>query len=169
MAEGGEGLRDCARIIAIARSWTGTPYLHQASAKGHGADCLGLIRGVWRELYGAEPERAPPYTPDWNERHFAGGEEPLLDAARRNLIAVEEAAPGHVLVFRIVAAGPAKHCGVLTEEDRFIHAYAGRSVLESWYSRWWKERLAGAFAFPGRGQWAMGNGQSEEKRLETDE
>lgn len=77
----GEGVTR-AEILAVARAWLGTPYLHQASAKGKGADCLGLIRGVWRELYGAEPELPPPYTPDWNERAHAAGGEPLLDAAR---------------------------------------------------------------------------------------
>jgi NlpC/P60 family putative phage cell wall peptidase len=139
------------QIIAAARAWIGTPYLHQASAKGKGADCLGLVRGVWRELYGREPEAPPPYTPDWNERFAAQGQEPLLEAARRNLVEIPptERKPGDVLVFRIVKGGPAKHCGILTEEDRFIHAYAGRCVLESWLSRWWIERIAGAFRFPG--------------------
>jgi NlpC/P60 family putative phage cell wall peptidase len=153
------------RIIATARAWLGTPYLHQASAKGRGADCLGLIRGVWRELYGAEPEPPPPYTPDWNERAHLGGEEPLLDAARRNLreIPSTERQPGDVLVFRIVRGGPAKHCGILTASDRFIHAYAGRCVVESWLSRWWVERIAGVFAWPrtGNGQWAIGNETTE--------
>lgn len=37
-------------VIAAARSWLGTPYHHQASRKGVGCDCLGLIRGIWREL-----------------------------------------------------------------------------------------------------------------------
>jgi NlpC/P60 family putative phage cell wall peptidase len=37
-------------IVAAARSWFGTPYHHQASVKGVGSDCLGLIRGIWREL-----------------------------------------------------------------------------------------------------------------------
>src|SRR3989338_4143365 len=48
-------------IVAAARSWIGTPYRHQASLKGAGCDCLGLVRGVWRELYGDEPEAPPPY------------------------------------------------------------------------------------------------------------
>jgi len=95
----------------------------------------------------------PPYGPDWNERAFAKGAraEPLLEAARRNLTprATETCAPGDVLIFRVVRDGPAKHCGILTAPDRFIHAYAGRAVLESWLSRWWVERLAGVFAFPG--------------------
>ena len=55
------------RIVAAARGWIGTPYVHQASVKGAGTDCLGLVRGIWRELYGPEPEALPAYTPDWGE------------------------------------------------------------------------------------------------------
>ncbi|WP_425407706.1 NlpC/P60 family protein [Hyphococcus sp.] len=140
-------------VIDAARAWLGTPYVHQASAKGAGCDCLGLVRGVWRDLYGAEPERPPAYTPDWPERHWkrtAGGET-LLAAARRNMIERPDKnfEPGDVLVFRVDRAGPAKHCGIVSGEDQFIHAYAGRAVVESWLNRWWRERIAGVFLFPG--------------------
>jgi NlpC/P60 family putative phage cell wall peptidase len=135
-------------ILSVTRTWIGTPYVHQASAKGHGTDCLGLIRGVWRELYGADAEAPPPYTPDWNERR--GAEEPLLSAARRHLRETEGTIlPAQILIFRILTDGPAKHCGIAAGEDRFIHAYAGRAVIESWLSRWWVERIAGVFEFPG--------------------
>ena len=76
------------QIVAAARGWVGTPYHHQASVKGAGCDCLGLIRGVWRELLGAEPEAMPAYTRDWGD---VTGAEPLLAAARRNLIAIDAA------------------------------------------------------------------------------
>ena len=51
------------RAAVIARKWLGTPYRHQASLRGEGADCLGLIRGVWRELTGtgAEPRMIHAY------------------------------------------------------------------------------------------------------------
>ena len=54
-------------IVAETRAWIGTPYRHQASLKGVGCDCLGLVRGVWRATIGDEPECAPPYAPDWAE------------------------------------------------------------------------------------------------------
>lgn len=140
-------------IVAAARSWIGTPYVHQASAKGAGCDCLGLVRGLYTELLGTAPETPPPYTPDWNERRPC--EEPLLSAARRHLVEAGPAPlrPGHVLVFRIVRTGPAKHCGVVSSERRFIHAYAGRAVVESWLCRWWTDRIAGVFDFPGVASW----------------
>ena len=143
--------------MAAARAWLGTPYRHQASVPGEGADCLGLVRGVWRDLFGTEPERAPPYRPDWAE---VGGEETLLHAARRWLreIPVEAARAGDVLLFRMAPGCPAKHCAIMSvgeltgeTEPRMIHAYWGRSVVESWMGIWWRRRLVAAFAWPARG------------------
>lgn len=141
-------------VVAAAREWLGTPYRHQASLKGEGADCLGLIRGVWRELIGSEPEPLPPYRPDWAE---VGGEETLLAAARRWLIEipVARAARGDVVLFRMAPGCPAKHCAILSEttgaEPRMIHAYWGRAVVESWMGPWWRARLVAAFRWPGVG------------------
>ena len=70
------------QAVAIARRWIGTPYLHQASVEGAGTDCLGLLRGIWREIHGQEPEPVPAYTPDWSE---PAREERLWAAARRLL------------------------------------------------------------------------------------
>ena len=55
------------QVIAAARLWLGTPYVHQASVLGAGCDCLGLARGVWRDLVGAELQAIPPYSRDWGE------------------------------------------------------------------------------------------------------
>ncbi|MEM7728926.1 MAG: NlpC/P60 family protein [Pseudomonadota bacterium] len=134
------------QAVEMARDWIGTPYVHQASAIGAGCDCLGLVRGVWRGLYGPnEPEAPPNYTPDWAE---ARGEETLLAACRRWLVPVETPAPGDVLVFRLRPGVPCKHVGILSDENRFIHAYWGRSVVEGWLRPVWSARIAAAFAFP---------------------
>ncbi len=136
-----------AQALVIARTWLGTPYHHQASVRGVGCDCLGLIRGVWRELYGSEPELPPAYSADWAE---ATGEETLLAAARRNLIeiALPETTAGHVVLFRMSGAGPAKHVGLLSGQGRFIHAYSERAVTESALSRWWQAKRVAAFRWP---------------------
>lgn len=145
---------DRAAIVAEARSWLGTPYRHQASVKGAGCDCLGLVRGVWRALYGAEPEAPPPYRPDWAE---TGGRETLLEAARRHLLEISPnaAQPGDVLLFRMSPDACLKHCAIVSgarpgdPEVRMLHAYWGRAVVESWLGPWWRRRLAHAFSFPG--------------------
>ena len=137
-----------AAIVAEARRWLGTPYRHQASVMGAGADCLGLVRGVWRGVLGAEPEKTPAYTPDWAE---ALGEETLLFAARRHCreIAIGTAREGDVLLFRMALGSPAKHAAIVSGEDRIIHAYWGRAVCETRLVPWWRRRIAAAFEFPG--------------------
>ena len=99
-------------IIAEARRWIGTPYRHQGADRGVGCDCLGLVRGVWRAVYGRDPEVPPAYSADWAE---TTGEETLIEAAARHMSAVppSEMAPGDLLVFRWRPHLPAKHVGIL--------------------------------------------------------
>lgn len=136
-----------ARVVAEARAWIGTPYRHQASLRGVGCDCLGLLRGVWRAVVGAEPEAPPPYAPDWAE---AGGADSLLAAARRHLVEVErgETAAGRVLLFRWRAHLPAKHLAIATSDRSMIHAHDGAGVAEVALRPWWGRHLAHVFRFP---------------------
>lgn len=135
------------RVVTAARGWIGTPYRHQASCRGAGADCLGLVRGIWRELVGPEPERSGPYDADWAE---SLGRERLLEAARRHFRPAAPM-PGAVLVFRMRAEGVAKHMGIMAAGvagPTLIHAYSGRGVVETPLGPGWMRRCAGAFAFP---------------------
>jgi NlpC/P60 family putative phage cell wall peptidase len=136
------------QIIAEARSWIGTPYRHQASLKGIGCDCLGLVRGVWRALIGPEPQAAGAYSRDWAE---ASGTEALAEAARRHLVEIERAAfaPGDVLLFRYRERYPAKHAAIVSAPDTMVHAHDGAAVAEVAIAPWWCRRLAYAFRFPG--------------------
>lgn len=136
-----------AAIVAEARSWIGTPYHHQASLKGVGCDCLGLVRGVWRALLGREPEAVPGYSSDWGE---VSAEEAMLTAARRHMTEIDasEAGAGDVLVFRMRPGRVAKHAGILAGAT-FIHAQEGGPACEVPLSPWWRARIAAAFLFPG--------------------
>lgn len=140
-----------ARALAEARLWIGAPYLHQGSDREQGTDCLGLVRAIWRSLYGREPEQVSAYSSDWAE---VGSEERLLAAAGRWLIPAEQARAGDVLVFRMSPAAMAKHCAIVSEAPgggsagRIIHAYWGRAVIESFMSDWWWQRVAGVFRWP---------------------
>jgi NlpC/P60 family putative phage cell wall peptidase len=135
-------------IITAARGWIGTPYRHQASLRGVGCDCLGLVRGLWRETLGDEPEATPAYSPDWAE---ASSSEFLAEAARRHLTEVPATAfqAGDVLLFRWKPYLPAKHAGVAASATTMIHAQDGAAVSEISLTTWWMARLAFAFRFPG--------------------
>lgn len=137
-------------VIEIARSWIGTPYVHQASVKGAGCDCLGLLRGVWRETFGSEPEAVPAYTMDWSEPQ---GDEILMRAGMRHMVAkpLDEGAVGDVLLFRMRTGSVAKHLGLQSEvggNPKFVHAYSGHGVIESRLSLPWRRRIAARFVLP---------------------
>ena len=139
-------------VLAEARTWIGTPYLHQASCKGAGADCLGLLRGVWRAVLGEEPVHIPPYSQDWSEPQ---GTETLWQAAKVHLNSKhkDDEAPGDVLLFRMRDGSVAKHLGLASSvgmEARFIHSYSGHGVVESPLTKPWRRRIAARFAFPER-------------------
>lgn len=138
------------RAIAEARTWIGTPYLHQASTRGAGTDCLGLLRGVWRAIHGAEPEAVPAYTADWAEPDHR---EVLFESANRWLIPkpLHKSEVGDVLLFRMQERSIAKHLGLqsaIGSHPKFIHSYTGHGVLESSLSQPWQRRIAARFAFP---------------------
>ena len=105
-------------IVASAQSWIGTPYLHQASLKGAGADCLGLLRGVWREVIGPEPEAE------------ALGDV-LLFRMRSGAVAK------HLGLVAQVGATAS-----------FVHAYSGHSVVETALSDPWRRKIYARFQFP---------------------
>jgi NlpC/P60 family putative phage cell wall peptidase len=156
-------------IVAAARSWLGTPYHHQASVKGVGCDCLGLVRGVYEELCGQPAETPPPYSRDWAE---ACATETMLEGARRHFIEIDprEARAGDVLIFRLRTGAMAKHAGIIScapgirpalahlavgpaEERaplRMIHAVEGAPACEVHLNAWWRRRIAAAFRFPDR-------------------
>lgn len=139
-------------IAGLAREWIGTPYHHQASAKGIGCDCLGLLRGVWREAVGPEPGNIPNYSPGWDE---VSRREDMLNLCREHLIETSpaERSIGGVLVFRMKREFVAKHCGIIVAADpltwaRFIHCHNGRGTVEIELSDWWIRKIASGFVFP---------------------
>jgi NlpC/P60 family putative phage cell wall peptidase len=141
---------DPSAVLAIARAWLGTPYLHQSSVQGVGCDCLGLARGIWRALHGDEPWEVPPYSRDWGE---AGRREVLAEAARAALIevALGDAGPGSLILFRMAPGVPAKHCGLLGASvirPTLIHACDRSGVIEEAFTTAWSRRAAFAFLFP---------------------
>jgi len=135
------------KVVRLAEQWIGTPYRHQGATLGVGCDCIGLIRGVWRALYGPEPEVVPPYAADWAER---SGDDRLLAAGLRLFgqpVPLAEMAPGDVLLFRWRPDCAAKHAGIFCRPDHFIHAYEQAAVTRSVLVPSWRRRIAAVHRF----------------------
>ncbi len=84
---------------------------------------------------------------DWGE---TGPSEVLSSGARRMMIEVDpdEAGPGALVLFRMRPGAIAKHIGILTVPDRFIHAYERLGVIEEPLTPVWSRRIGFAFLFP---------------------
>ena len=118
------------------------------SRKNVGSDCLGLVRGVWAEVTGEQAQAPGAYAPDWAER---AGNDRLLIAAQNHCgdaISLTDAMPGDIVLFRWSAGVSAKHAGILSSSDHFIHAYEPVGVIESVLVPSWRRRIAAVHRIP---------------------
>ena len=140
-------------IAQTARDWIGTPYQHQASVIGCGCDCLGLVRGVWRDHVGPEPEALLDYGPSWGD---VSEVEVLQQALGRYFepTEIDPARVGCVMSFRMQARSIAKHVAITAgydgENPLMIHSYNNRGVVLTVLNAAWLRRSAGQFNFPRR-------------------
>ena len=109
----------------------------------------------------------PPWTPRTQAHHelmaalsasvdaACEAEERMWEAARAFLIEIPVGAaePGALLLFRMVANGPAKHCGILVpgpaSQLTLIHARETTGVTREPFTLPWRRRAVAAFIFPG--------------------
>ena len=132
-------------IIAATRGWIGTPYRHQGCLKGSGCDCLGLIRGVWQEIYGEPATEIPPYAQF--EKDVAGAAR-LLNAAQKYLHEGEAPPrPGQVILFQLRRQMPPRHCAILVSNFKFIHAQERLGVVEVNLDKKWMRRIHSIYSF----------------------
>ena len=137
---------ESSEILLAAKKWIGTPYRHQASKMGVGCDCLGLVRGVWGNIYDLNAPAIPPYA------QF--GKDPigalqLLDAAKFYLEPVQKnPLPGLVILFQLHQKLPPRHCGIVSLNNRFIHAKERQGVIQTDLCSGWHKRIHSIYTFP---------------------
>lgn len=104
---GPDGSRIGALVAAEAEGWIGTPFQWQASLKGVGADCKGLIAGVARALALAEGASLEAFAADYGAvvpaARLRAGLARLFDRADAIL-------PGDVLLLKV--GGKAQHLAI---------------------------------------------------------
>lgn len=136
------------KVVEYAHQWIGTPYVHQASLKQKGCDCIGLILGVWREVYNKDPEgfKLPTYSPSWAEETKKSL---LIETSRQyfNEIAIDDIVPGDVVMYKMLRTAPPKHCAIVASPAEIIHAYQGHGTIKTPFLTGRTITLTNAFRF----------------------
>ncbi|MBD2694438.1 NlpC/P60 family protein [Anabaena catenula] len=126
-------------IVTTAREWLGTPYHHQARAKGVGVDCIGLVLGVLKEL--------GVYTFDFTDYDRTPDSTVLQSLLEEHCTQTDNPEPGDIHLFRI-KRNP-QHVG-LCSDIGLIHAYQGvGKVVEHTLDEFWQRRIIKSFILPG--------------------
>lgn len=131
-----------AQIVAAARAYIGTPFVHQGRLCGVGIDCAGLVLGVAADL-GMRAVEVSGYGRSPDEDRFRSIVREHLD-----MIAWPEVLPGDVLTFQFVAE---QHLAIVATVSpcAIVHAFekVGRCV-EQPLDAVWLRRLRGCYRFP---------------------
>ncbi|MGH8585287.1 MAG: NlpC/P60 family protein [Gammaproteobacteria bacterium] len=137
-------MRTRADVVAVARTWLGTPYHHQASIKGVGADCIGFVKGVALEAGLITQEMAEGLPIDYSRQQTGGRLRRIMGDL---LIAVpsSEVLPADVFLMRI--AGEDSHIGLYTDLG-IIHCHSDvKGVVEQRLDSDTRKMISRAYRF----------------------
>jgi cell wall-associated NlpC family hydrolase len=135
-----------AHVVACARRFLGTPFVHQGRLGGVGLDCIGLLQAVAQGC-GIAHEDFAEYSrrPDGEDL-----ERRIAKHCRR--VQLAEARPGDILVFWIKEklrgrVRPPHHVGIRTDVGIIhTHGLTGvRRVVEHSLDTFWTERILSAW------------------------
>jgi len=122
------------RLVDVAMTWRGTPYVDCARVKGPrgGADCLTFIVGAFEEAGLVGNVVVPRYTPDW---YLHNTEELYLNGLLRHCdeVAEFEPLPGDIVVWKYGLCFA--HGAIVTSWPLVLHAVRDRDVYAEDYSR----------------------------------
>lgn len=144
-----------AQIIAKAREYVGTPFVHLGRQKGVGIDCVGLVLCVAEDLGLVDSNGVlllktdyATYSPQPSGQGLVQRE--LVRRTKRKL--ANQFLPGDIVSLR-VPIEPC-HVGIITEYKGvpyIVHAYSGgeRKCIEHIFNAQWQRRVSTVFEFPG--------------------
>lgn len=140
-----------ADVIAAARTWIGTPFVHQAAVRGSGCDCIGLVGGIARD---AGTREGVAWARDLRFRAYARTPDPrtLLEGVATYLdrIKIDDAQVGDILLMRFDAEPMHFALVVATDPAYIVHASSvRRRVVEHRLDDKWRSRVARAYRYRG--------------------
>ena len=136
-----------AASISEARSWLGTPWRHQASVKGVGCDCAGLVRGVGNALGAMDCREGTPQAAEFEGYGRAPEPRRMVKALDRFMDRRPRGTsqPGDVLLMRFDR--DPQHLAILTDEETIVHALLRDGVVEHRLSPDWRARVVAAWGY----------------------
>jgi cell wall-associated NlpC family hydrolase len=122
---------DRERVVAIAESWTRTPYHNNAQVKGVGVDCAQLPAAVFAEA-GVIPPIHPDYPPDWHLHRSGELYCQWIEDLGAVECSLEDAGPADLILWRF--GRTFSHGAIFLQPPTIIHAYRehGMVCIEDW-------------------------------------
>jgi cell wall-associated NlpC family hydrolase len=107
-----------AAVVEEAKSWLGTPWVHNARIKGAGVDCAQLLIGVFSGAGVIEAFDTGEYPVDWMLHRE---EERFLGWLGQYMVPTDATLPGDVAIWKFGRCFA--HAAVVTEWPVLIHAF----------------------------------------------
>lgn len=134
------------QVVAEARTWIGTPFVHQGRLKGVGVDCVGVVIGVAHALGISDFDIVSyPMLPD---SQMMG----RILAEHLDPVSSKSLLPGDILWLRFM--GEPQHVAIITGLSPLtvVHSFAGartpRCLEQPLDGLWWR-RVAGCYRYRG--------------------
>lgn len=132
-------------IIADARTWIDTPFIHQCRVRGHGGDCVAMIEWLalkynvidkpYRTNYGVEPMMKEILSA-------------LIESGCRRLPNAFDHKPADILFIQY--RHEPQHLALSMPNNRILHGYSGAGrYVETVFNSRLEDGLRSAWEFPG--------------------
>lgn len=135
-------------VVREARTWLNTPFHHQASVKGVGCDCIGLIKGVGVALNLVNYDPASAKAKSFANYSMMPNPRMMREGLATWLVplSVDEALPADIL-FMTWGREP-QHVALKTDKG-IIHSYSSvGKVVEHALDENWQRRIVAAYRYP---------------------
>lgn len=112
-------------VVQEARTWINTPYGHQKAMKGRAADCIGVVRGVGRDLEIMDFDEHDPEHRKWLAYPMTPRPSFLVAALNTFFVRVREGIQrGDIVLFAIPRMDMPSHLGIISDVTKgtVIHA-----------------------------------------------
>ena len=134
--------------VAEARTWLGTPFHHQASVKGAGCDCIGVIKGVGTALKLVDYDPASPEAQAFANYSMLPNSRRMREGLATWLVEIPVAEATLADIYFMAWGREPQHVALITDKG-IIHSYSGvGKVVEHALDEDWKRRIVASYRYP---------------------